>query len=63
MDGASGGLEAVDLTENEKKSMGPNLRVDRKFRNVSSVFKSCRKILFKPCIFLPQILTENKVKS
>ena len=50
--GASWGLKAVDLTENE------NLHVDRKFRNFSTMFKSC-KIIVKPCIFLRQILMEN----
>ena len=45
------------------KAVGPNLCVDRKLRNFSSGFKSCDKNIFNPCIFLRQILTENKVKS
>ena len=61
------GLKTVDMTGNnnkkKKKIVGPNLSADRKFKNFSSVFKSCVKIIFKPRIFLRQILTENKVKS
>ena len=45
-----------------KKIVGSNHRVDRKFRNFKFVFKSCGKIIFKPCIFLRRILADNKVK-
>ena len=51
--GASGGLKAVENEQKEeqkkkkkKKNVGPNLRINRKIRNFSSVFKSCGKIIF-----------------
>ena len=61
-DGASVGLKAVDFM-GKGKIVGPNLCVDRNFRSSNSMFKSCGKIIVKSCIFLWQILIENKVKS
>ena len=60
-DGASGGPNAIVLTENEK-IVCPNLHVDRNWWIFSSVFQIFATSFIKPCTFRRRTPTGNKVE-
>ena len=58
-DSALRGPKAIIWTEMGENCY-PNLSVDRNWWIFTSMFQSCGKTIFKPCIFLRRIQTGNK---